>query len=146
LAAEIPVVGQLAEELESQVWQGDPSAWPNTTMPANEAVHAAKLQSLRASEELDMALRQALFRDSRPIALRGEILDVAAGCPHLDVDALAEALDGGRARGAMLTDSRRYREVVQGSPHLFLSDGSDIHHPDADFRWAGAKRAKAFPS
>lgn len=145
LAAEIPVVGQLELELEWQVWQGDPSAWPSTTMPANEAVHAAKEQSLRASEQLDAALRQALFRDSRPIALRHEILDVAKGCSAVDVDALADALDSGRARGPMLADSRRHRHAVQGSPHLFLADGSDVHHPDADFRWAGGGEGKGFP-
>lgn len=145
LAAEIPVVGQLAEELEWQVWQGEPSAWPNTSMPANEAVHAAKAQSLRASEQLDTALRQALFRDSRPIALRHEILDVAKGCPDVDADALAEALDDGRARGPMLADSRRHREAITGSPHLFLADGSDVHHPDADFRWAGGGEGKGYP-
>lgn len=145
LAAEIPVVGGLEQELEWQVWQGEPSAWPNTSMPANEAVHAAKVQSLRASEQLDLALRQALFRDSRPIALRHEILDVAQGCPDVDVDALADALDSGRARGPMLADSRRHRDAVQGSPHLFLADGSDAHHPDADFRWAGGGEGEGFP-
>jgi predicted DsbA family dithiol-disulfide isomerase len=145
LAAEIPVVGQLEQELGWQVWQGEPSAWPNTSMPANEAVHAAKAQSLRAAEQLDAALRQALFGDSRPIALRHEILDVAEGCPDVDVDALAEALDDGRARGPMLADSRRHRDAVQGSPHLFLADGSDVHHPDADFRWAGGGEGEGFP-
>jgi hypothetical protein len=82
-------------------------------MPADGAVRAAKEQSLRASEELDLALRQALFRDSRPLALRQEILDVAKGCER--VDALADALDAGRARGPMLADSRRHRGAVQGS-------------------------------
>jgi predicted DsbA family dithiol-disulfide isomerase len=145
LDSELPVVGQLAEELEWSIWQGDPSAWPNTSLPANEAVHAAKAQSLRASEQLDTALRQALFRDSRPIALRHEILDVAKGCDAVDVDALAEALDDGRARGPMLADSRRHRDAVQGSPHLFLADGSDAHHPDADFRWRGGEEGSGFP-
>jgi predicted DsbA family dithiol-disulfide isomerase len=145
LDTEIPVVGQLAEDLEWTIWQGDPSAWPNTSMPANEAVHAAKAQSLHASEQLDFALRQALFRDSRPIALRHEILDVARGCAEVDADALAEALDDGRARGPMLSDAREHRDAVQGSPHLFLADGSDVHHPDADFRWAGGKEGKGFP-
>jgi hypothetical protein len=31
-------------------WQADPSTWPVTTAPANEAVHAAKRQSARAAE------------------------------------------------------------------------------------------------
>src|SRR5947209_2328461 len=41
LDAEIPVVGQLAPELGMSPWAGEPSAWPVTSLPANEAVHAA---------------------------------------------------------------------------------------------------------
>lgn len=88
LDAETPVVGALAPELGWKPWQGDPSTWPISSALANEAVHAAKAQGLGASEELDMALRLAFFRDSRPIALQHEILDVAAECPSVDVDIL----------------------------------------------------------
>ncbi|POX38054.1 dithiol-disulfide isomerase [Streptomyces sp. Ru73] len=137
LDAEIPVVGPLAPELEFRMWQRDPSAWPVTVAPANEAVHAAKAQSYEAAEQLDMALRLAFFRDSRCIALHHEILDVAAGCAAVDTDALAEALDTGSARGPMMRDYRAHREQVQGSPHYFLPDGSDVHSPGISLRWEG---------
>ncbi|MFC6094353.1 DsbA family oxidoreductase [Saccharothrix lopnurensis] len=142
--SEIPVVGALEPALEWKNWQADPSTWPVTTAPANEAVQAAKEQSPQATEELDVALRQALFRDSRCVSLRHEILDVARGCAHVDADALAEALDDGRARGPMTRDSRTHRDAVQGSPHLFFADGSDVHNPGVELRWEG-KPGAGFP-
>ncbi|WP_434444183.1 DsbA family oxidoreductase [Lentzea sp. E54] len=141
LDAEIPVVGALEPELGWKNWQGDPSEWPVTTAPANEAVHAAKLQSAQAAEELDMALRVALFRDSRCISLRHEIVDVAQGCPHVDATELGEALDDGRARGSMMRDYRTHRDAVQGSPHLFFADGYDVHNPGIELHWEGEQGA-----
>lgn len=70
-----------------------------TSLLPNEAVHAAKAQGPVAAERLDMALRLAFWRDSRCISMRHEILDVADGCEGVDVDALREAIDDGRARG-----------------------------------------------
>lgn len=144
LDAEFPVVGALAPEFGWKPWQGDPSTWPISSLPANEAVHAAKAQSPAAAEELDMALRLAFFRDSRPITLLHEILEVAAGCPAVDVGSLQSALDGGEARGAMMADYRAHHDQVQGSPHWFLTDGSDVHNPGIDLHWVGEAGA-GFP-
>jgi predicted DsbA family dithiol-disulfide isomerase len=138
LDAEIPVVGQLEPGLAMSPWQGEPAAWPVTFLPADEAVHAAKEQSPAAAEQLDMALRLAFFRDSRCLSMLHEVVDVARSCDLVDADAIAAALDDGRARGAMMADYRAHREDVQGSPHFFLADGSDVHnpgiemHPDED--------------
>jgi predicted DsbA family dithiol-disulfide isomerase len=126
---EKPVVGALEPELEFKQWQLDPSEWPVTSLPANEAVHAAKEQSHEAAEELDMALRLAFWRDSRCISMRHEILDIAASCKTVDADRLREAFDDGRARGQMMRTYHQHREDVQGSPHFFLADGSDVHNP-----------------
>jgi predicted DsbA family dithiol-disulfide isomerase len=144
LDAEIPVVGALEPDLGWKVWQADPSTWPVTTAPANEAVHAAKRQSFRAAEQLDMALRLAFFRDSRCVALRHEILDIAKGCSDVDTGALGAALDDGSARGRMMRDYRENREAVQGSPHLFFADGHDVHNPGIELRWVGEQGA-GFP-
>jgi predicted DsbA family dithiol-disulfide isomerase len=135
LDAEIPVVGQLAPDLGMKPWQGEPSTWPVTGLPANEAVHAAAAQSLAAAEQLDMALRLAFFRDSRPISMLHEVVDVARHCDLVDADAVAAALDDGRARGAMMADYRAHRDEVQGSPHFFLADGSDVHNPGIELHW-----------
>jgi predicted DsbA family dithiol-disulfide isomerase len=137
LDAEIPIVGPLAPELQFKPWQQDPSTWPVTVAPANEAVHAAKMQSLEAAEQLDMALRLAFFRDSRCISLLHEILDIAQECDRVDSDELGAALDEGRARGTMMRDYRSHRDDVQGSPHFFLPDGSDVHNPGIQLRWEG---------
>jgi predicted DsbA family dithiol-disulfide isomerase len=135
IEAELPVVEALEPDLGWTSWQADASAWPVTTAPANEAVHAAKRQSWRAAEELDLALRLALFRDSRCVSLRHEILDVASSCPSVDVDALGTALDEGSARAAMMRDYREHRDVVRGSPHLFFADGYEMHNPGVELSW-----------
>jgi predicted DsbA family dithiol-disulfide isomerase len=129
LDAEIPVVGQLEPALGMTPWKAERSAWPVTSLPANEAVHAAATQSRQAAEQLDMALRLAFFRDSRCISMLHEVVDVARGCDAVDADAVAAALDDGRARGPMMADYRSHRDDVQGSPHFFLADGSDVHNP-----------------
>lgn len=144
LDAETPVVGALDPELGWKPWQGDPSTWPITSLLANEAVHAAKAQSFAAAEELDMAMRLAFFRDSRPISLLHEILDIATGCPTVDIDDLGNALDDGRARGAMMADYRAHHGEVQGSPHWFLADGTDVHNPGITLHWVGEAGA-GFP-
>jgi predicted DsbA family dithiol-disulfide isomerase len=130
--AEIPVVGQLEPDLGLSPWEGEPSSWPVTGLPADEAVHAAKQQSFAAAEQLDMALRLAFFRDSRCISMLHEVVDVARGCELVDSDAIAAALDDGRARAAMMADYREHREEIQGSPHFFLADGSDVHNPGVE--------------
>ncbi|RBY90926.1 DsbA family protein [Blastococcus sp. TF02A-26] len=132
LNAELPVVGQLEPDLGITPWQGQPSDWPVTVLLANEAVHAAKAQSPAAAEQLDMALRLAFFRDSRCISMLHEVVDVARGCDAVDADALAAALDDGRARGPMMADYRAHAGEVQGSPHFFLADGSDVHNPGTE--------------
>jgi predicted DsbA family dithiol-disulfide isomerase len=135
--AEIPVVGPLAPGLGFRPWRPDPSTWPVTVVPADEAVHAAKLQSLEAAEQLDMALRLAFFRDNRCISLLHEILDVAGGCDAVDVDELGAALDDGRARAGMMRGYREHRDDVQGIPSFFLPDGSVVLNPGIELRWEG---------
>jgi predicted DsbA family dithiol-disulfide isomerase len=144
LDAEFPVVGALAPDFGWKPWQGDPSTWPSSSLLANEAVHAAKAQSRAAAEELDMALRRAFFRDCRPITLLHEILDIAADCPAVDAEALQAALEDGRARGAMMADYREHHEEVQGSPHWFFADGSEVHNPGIELHWVGEAGA-GFP-
>jgi predicted DsbA family dithiol-disulfide isomerase len=141
--AEIPVIGTRAPELELTLWHADVSTWPVSTALANEAVHAAKSQSLSAAEQLDMALRLAFFRDSRCISLLHEVITVAETCSRVDVAALRAALDDGSARGSMMRSYRMHAGEVQGSPHFVLPDGYEIHNPGMSLRWLG--RAGGFP-
>ena len=141
IEGEKPVVGQLVEELEFKPWQRDPSEYPVTSLLANEAVQAAKEQSARAAERLDMALRLAFWRDSRCISMRHEILEVADACPEVDADALAGALDEGRARSAMMQTYQAHRDGIQGSPHFFFADGYDVHNPGVEMHQVGTTGA-----
>jgi predicted DsbA family dithiol-disulfide isomerase len=137
IEGEKPVVGQLVPELEFAPWQRDPSEFPVTSLLANEAVHAAQLQSDRAAEELDTALRLGFWRDSRCISMLHEILDLAATCPTVDTGALTAALEDGRARGGMMHDYRAHSGDVQGSPHFFFADGTDVHNPGVEMHQVG---------
>jgi predicted DsbA family dithiol-disulfide isomerase len=138
ITAQAEVCASLAPRAGWHAWQAPLSEWPVTTLLPMEAVRAAKEQSLAASEELDRALRTAFFAESRCISLRHVILEVAGGCDEVEVAALAEALDSGRARSALVDDWRgAERRGVRGSPHLFLPDGSDAHNPGVTFHWAG---------
>jgi predicted DsbA family dithiol-disulfide isomerase len=143
--AEIPVVGALEPDAGWQVWQRPEHEYPATMAPALEAVQAAKEQGLDASEGLDRALRVAFFSKSRPISLRHEILAAAKEVGGLDAERLAEALDEGRYRSVI----SEHWEVassnkVQGSPHLFLPDGTNVHNPGIEMHWEG-EHGKGFP-
>ena len=142
LATEIPVTGPCAPEAGWAQWDASPYAYPVTTMPAMEAVYAAKEQGLGVSDRLDRCLRVALFKESRCISIEHEILEVAKDVDGLDVGELQESLRNGRSRGAMFADLKvAASDEVQGSPHVFLPDGRDFHNPGIEMHWEG----KAFP-
>jgi predicted DsbA family dithiol-disulfide isomerase len=145
LTAEIPVVATVEPDAGWQVWQAAPWEWPVSTLPALEAVQAAKKTSLRASEDLDYALRHALFAESRCITMRHVVIAVARTVPDLDVDALARMLDEGRTRADVM---QQWRSAdgggVAGSPHVFLPDGTDVHNPGVAMHWQG-EHGTGFP-
>ena len=130
------VAAQLAPRAGWQPWSAPDHAWPVTLLPPMEAVLAAKFQSLAASELLDRELRRAFWAESRCISLRHVILEVANECDGLDVAALAEALDDGRARRALFDDWAIARtDEVRGSAHLFAPDGTNDENPGITIGW-----------
>lgn len=138
LDAEIPAAGALDPGAGWQLWQREPHDWAVTMLPALESVHAAGRQGPEIAERLDRALRKAFFADSRNISLRHVILDVARAVDRLDLAALTTALDGGTARKSIFDDmARAESSEVEGSPHFFLSDGSDYHNPGIQHHWEG---------
>lgn len=140
LDAEVAVVAGLEPDAGWEMWQDEEQAYPVTTLLALEAVQAAKEQGLRASEELDYALRVAFFGQSQCISLRHVILEVAEKCGGVDAEALRDALDHGRARRALFEQAvQAEREQVQGSPHLFLTDATDVHNPGIEVHWTADK-------
>jgi predicted DsbA family dithiol-disulfide isomerase len=133
---EAPVVESIAPRAGWQPWSAPDSAWPVTLLPPMEAVQAAKLQSLEASEALDRGLRRALYGESRCISLRNVIIEVAQETDAVDVAALAEALDAGRARQALIDDWKVAQgDEVRGSAHLFVPDGTNAQNPGIGIGW-----------
>jgi predicted DsbA family dithiol-disulfide isomerase len=144
--AEIAVVGAIEPGAGWQLWQPPDFTYPVSTLVALEAVQATKEQGLRASEQLDRALRSAFFQSSRCISLRQVILEVAAECDGLDEEALRAALDGGNARRLVF---EQYQAAKQGgytgSPHIFLADGTHVFNPGIKAHWVGS-RETGFPA
>jgi len=139
IESEIPVIGGLDPEAGWQLWKRPSSEWPVTTLPALEAIEAAKLQGVRAGEQLGRELRRAFFAESRCVSLRTVILEVAGSCDLVDADLLADDLDSGRARPEVISHWRDQEEgPVQVSPHLFLPDGTDHPNPGIEKHWDGA--------
>jgi predicted DsbA family dithiol-disulfide isomerase len=145
LDAEIPVAGALEPEAAWQIWQGEPSEYPVTTLPALEAVIAVKDQSPRLAEQLDRALRRAFFGESRTISMRHEILAIAGAIDGLDVNALERAFEDGKARSRLTKDHLvSETSAVDGSPHVFLSNGTNVANPGVELRWEG-EHGEGFP-
>ncbi len=139
LEAELPVVGGLDPEAGWQLWQRRDWEWPVTMLPPLEAVRAARLQSPRAAENLDRALRHAFWADSQCISMRHVILEIADGCAGVDAAVLTADFDSGVARQRVIDEWRRSMlDDVKGSPHLFLPDGTDAHNPGISMHWEGA--------
>jgi predicted DsbA family dithiol-disulfide isomerase len=133
---EAPLVETIAPRAGWQPWSGPDSAWPVTLLPPMEAVQAAKLQSLQASEALDRGLRRALYAESRCVSLRHVILEVASETDVVDVAQLSAALDDGRARRALIDDWRTAQgDEVRGSAHLFAPDGTNAQNPGIEIGW-----------
>lgn len=148
LDAEICSVGTHEPELGWQLWQRREAEWPGSVLVALEAVQAAKSDAvggLAASEALDRALRQAFYARSRPIGLLTEVLAIAEGCPEVDTAALDAALAQGTGRAEVVAGWRGFAEAgVQGSPHVFLPDGTDVHNPGITAEWTG-DRGRGLP-
>jgi len=142
LDAETAVIGAHEPALGWSPWRGPSSRYPVSTLLPLEAVQACKadvMGGVPASEQLDLALRQAFYAESRCISLYDVVIDVAKRCDRVDVDALAVALEQGSARSQVFgqwgaSDERG----VEGSPHLFLPDGTGSANPGITYHWSGA--------
>lgn len=133
-----PVAGGLDPDAGWQVWEGELFEWPVTTLPAMEAVEAAKDQGLKASEALDRALRVAFFGASRSVSMHHVILDVVSSTDGVDAGTLGRALELGEARRRLFDHMHLATSSdVAGSPHLFLADGGDAHNPGIEMHWEG---------
>jgi predicted DsbA family dithiol-disulfide isomerase len=144
--AEIPLCASLTPEFGWSLWQGRPEEFPVTSLPALEAVRAAGDQSVRAAEQLDLALRRAFFADSRCISLRHEVLAAARTCTDVDVDRIAAALDGGVYRAAVTGDFAAGQAAgVPCSGTVVLPDGTTLCNPGTRTGWIGGTMPRGTP-
>jgi predicted DsbA family dithiol-disulfide isomerase len=136
LDVEWETCASLAPRAGWQAWAAQDWTYPATMLPAMEAVQAAKEQGLAASEALDRGLRRAFWGESRCVSLRHVILEVASQVEELELATLARALDSGGARHAIFDDwAIAKTDLVQGSPHIFLSDGTNGQSPGLQLDW-----------
>lgn len=121
-------------------WFGPLDEFPVSSLLALEAVQAARNQSEVAAERLDLELRQAFFVRSRCITMLNEVLSAARSC-DLDVGALEQSLEAGRARSAVLRQSRE----GDCSGVVVLPDGSEHCNPGVRTRWIGTRLPQVVP-
>lgn len=136
--SEVAVVGSHEPDLAWRPWSRKEREYPSTTLLPLEAVQAAKAEAvggLRASEDLDAALRSAWYADSRSIHLWSELLAIAAELPTVDADALAARLRDGAGRAEVFAQWDESKRHAQGSPHLHLTDGTSVHNPGITLEW-----------
>ena len=91
---------------------------------------------LRASNELDDALRRAFYERGRCISVHAEILSAAGTCPSVYLPALEAALEQGSGHAAVFAQWHTARGLpVQGSPQFFVGDRYAEHNPGVDYHW-----------
>lgn len=137
LEMEIPTIAQLDPDAG---WSNEPEPWtyPVSSLAALEAIQGAKRQDAELSVRLDLALRQAMFRDWRCIAVYGEVMDIARALDGLDGDALWDEITSNRARTEIWRDLEIARtDAVPASPTFILPDGTTVVNPGIEFHWEG---------
>jgi predicted DsbA family dithiol-disulfide isomerase len=136
LDAEIHVCADLEPEAG---WDRHPQPWtyPVSTLPALEAVQAAKTQGASTSEAVDRALRHAMFGEWRCLSVFSEVLEVAATVEAVDVDELWSEIRSGRPRIDVFHQfDLSSTDRIPGSPTFVLPDGSSHHNPGIDMHWS----------
>ena len=138
---EIVSIASLLPELGWRYWGASASTFPVTTIPAMAAVQAAKhsdVGGLRASDQLDAALREAFYTDHGCISIHSVILDAARTCPDLDHAQLKKHLAAGAGVAEIHQDYEHARSIpIQGSPVIETADGARHHNPGATYHWTG---------
>jgi predicted DsbA family dithiol-disulfide isomerase len=108
------------------------AAWPTSTLPAFDAVWAARQQGMKVAMELDLAVRRAFFGESRNIGDRNVLLELARSA-DLDFTRFERDFASPAARAAVEEEGRIGREQyhVRGTPTMMLADGTRMRTPIA---------------
>ena len=136
--AEIPVCASLTPRFGWSLWQGRLDEYPVTSLPAAQAVQAARRQSEAAAAELDLALRRAFFVRSRCISVRNEIRAAAGSCEGVDVARLFDDVDDGEVYEAVLRQAATATAgAASCSGYVVLPDGTGVCNPGVRTEWYG---------
>ena len=106
--------------------------WPTTTLPAFDAVWAARQQGADVAADMDLRVRHAFFGESRNIGNRDVLLEIAHGS-DLDFAQFERDFASPAARAAVTEEGQlgRERYKVRGTPTLMLGNGTRLHTPIA---------------
>lgn len=106
--------------------------FPTTTLPAFDAVWAARRQGDDIAMDYDLRVRRAFFGEGRNIGRPGVLHDIAREA-GLDLARFERDVASPEARSAVLAESRAGREQyhVRGTPTLMLGDGTRLQLPIA---------------
>lgn len=118
--------------LPISAWRAPEWQYPVTLLPAFEAARCAANQGEAPAREFNWRVRLAFFQQSRNIAMRHVLLELAAES-GLEVERFQRDWDSGRERPAVLEESHRgWEELkVDGSPTFVLPAGRQVHNPGA---------------
>lgn len=124
LDTETPILMLEEPDIPYQPWHRPVSEWPVTMWPAFEAIKCAERQDMELAADLDWAIRQAFFADSRCISMRHVLLDLAEGI-GLDLARFVDDFDSGVSKRLVLQEAQDgwERLRVEGSPTFVLPDG-----------------------
>lgn len=104
--------------------------WPTTTLPAFDAVWAAKRQGDDVGMDFDLRVRRAFFGEGRNIGNPAVLLDVAREA-GLDFARFEHDVALPEARAAILAEGKLGKETfrVRSTPTLTLGDGTRLRLP-----------------
>ncbi|MDE3228494.1 MAG: DsbA family protein [Chloroflexota bacterium] len=127
LDSECPLLMLEEPELAWEPWHAPLSEWPVTLWPAFEAVKCAERQDMTLADDLDWAIRTALFAESRCVSMRHVLLELAERV-GLAMDRFTQDFDSGQAKALVIAEAREgwERLKVPGSPTLVLPSGRQI--------------------
>lgn len=127
LDSEIPILMVQQPDLPWEPWHAPLTHWPVTIWPAFEAVKCAERQSFELADDLDWALRTALFVESRCISMRYVVLELAERV-GLEMSRFTADLDSGQAKPQVIAETREgwERLKVEGSPTFVLPSGRQV--------------------
>ena len=137
LDSECPILMLAEPELPWEPWHAALAEWPVTIWPAFEAVKCAERQGPELADELDWAIRTALFAESRCISMRHVLLELAEQI-GLAMDRFAQDFDSCQMKALAVQEARDgwERLNVPGSPTFVLpmgrqiGDSADLGLPD----------------